>query len=163
MNKQEKKKCYISGKITGLPNEVATQNFREASLHARFLGYEPVNPMNIVPDTDEPKSEKDKWSWCMRADLKEMMDCDAILMQENWQDSQGAIVEHNLAKDLGFIIMYKGRHKKKDIDTNFSYRREDILSNKKDDKKIFKFLSILVCLIIFLYFNFNYLIPYLLK
>jgi len=163
MNKQEKKKCYISGKITGLTNEVATRNFKEASLQARFLGYEPVNPMEIIPNGDEPKSEKDKWSWCMRADLKEMMDCDAILMQENWEDSKGAIVEHNLAKELGFIMMYKGRHKKKDIDNNFSYRREDILSNKKEDKKIWKFLSVLICLIIFLYFNFNYLIPYLLK
>ena len=157
MNKQEKKKCYISGKITGLPNEVATQNFREASLHARFLGYEPVNPMNIVPDTDEPKSEKDKWCWFMRADLKEMMDCDAILMQENWKDSQGAIVEHNLAKDLGFIIMYKGQHKKKEIDTNFSYRREDILSNNKEDKKVFRYLRNLISLIIISYCLFCYL------
>lgn len=163
MNKQEKKKCYISGGITGLPNQVATQNFREASLYARFLGYEPVNPMNIVPETEEPKSEKDKWSWYMKADLKEMMDCDAILMQDNWEDSKGAILEHNLARDLGFVIMYKGRHQKTEIDLSKKYSRENILSHKKDDKKIFKFLSILVCLIIFLYFNFNYLIPYLLK
>ena len=163
MNKQEKKKCYISGKITGLTIEEARENFKEASLYAIFLGYEPVNPMEITRIGEEPNNEKQKWSWYMRADLKEMMDCDAILMQENWEDSKGAIVEHNLAKDLGFIIMYKGRHKKKDIDNNFSYRREDILSHKKDDKKIWKFLSILICLIIFLYFNFNYLIPYLLK
>ncbi len=157
MNKQEKKKCYISGKITGLPNQVATQNFREASLHARFLGYEPVNPMNIVPDTEEPKSEKDKWSWYMRADLKEMMDCDAILMQDNWEDSKGAIVEHNLARDLGLIIMYKGRHQKKHIDTNFEYRREDVLSNNKEDKKVFRYLRNLISLIIISYILFCYL------
>ena len=163
MNKQEKKKCYISGKITGLTNEVAIENFREASLHARFLGYEPVNPMNIVSDVEEPKNEKDKWSWYMKADLKEMMDCDAILMQDNWEDSKGAIIEHNLARDLGFIIMYKGRHQRQYIDANFKYRREDILSNNKDDKKIFKFLSILICIIVLLYFNFNYLFGYLFK
>ena len=163
MNKQEKKKCYISGKITGITNEVAIENFREASLHARFLGYEPINPMDIIPNGDEPKSEKDKWSWCMRADLKEMMDCDAILMQENWGDSEGAIIEHNLAKHLGFIIMYKGLHKRKNIDTNFSYKREDILSHKKDDKKIFKFLLFLIFLLIFSILIFPLISDYLFK
>ena len=159
MSKEQKKKCYISGKITGLPIEVATENFKKASLHARFLGYEPVNPIEIIPNSEEPKN--DKWSWYMRADLKEMMDCDAILMQENWEDSKGAIVEHNLAKELGFIMMYKGRHKRIEIDNNIVYNREDILSNKKEDKKIWKFLSILICLIVFLYFNFQYLFSYL--
>ena len=162
MNKQEKKKCYISGKITGLPNEVATQNFREASLHARFLGYEPINPMNIIPNGEEPKSEKDKWSWFMKADLKEMMDCDIVLMQSNWEDSKGAIVEHNLARDLGLTIMYKDRHQKKEIDTNLGYRKENILSNNKEDKKILKFLFYLISMIIFLYFI-NYLFDYLFK
>jgi len=157
MNKQEKKKCYISGKITGLTNEVAIENFREASLHARFLGYEPVNPMNIVSDVEEPKNEKDKWSWCMKADLKEMMDCDAILMQDNWEDSKGAIIEHNLARDLGFIIMYKGRHQTQYIDTNFEYRRGDILSNNKEDKKVFRYLRNLISLIIISYILFCYL------
>lgn len=149
MNIEEKKRCYISGKITGLPNEVATQNFREASLYARFLGYIPVNPMNIVSDTKEPKNEKDKWSWYMKADLKEMMDCDAILMQENWKDSKGAIIEHNLAKDLGFTIHYKKTHQKKyaEVGLNKEYSREDILSDRKDDKKIFKFLLILIMFI----------------
>ena len=162
MSREEKKKCYISGKITGLTIEEARENFREASLHARFLGYEPVNPMNIISDREEPKSEKDKWSWCMKADLKEMMDCDAILMQDNWEDSKGAILEHNLAKDLGFVIMYKGRHQKTEIDLSKKYSRENILSHKKDDKKIFKFLSYLIYMIIFLYFI-NYLFDYLIK
>jgi hypothetical protein len=161
MNKQEKKKCYISGKITGLPNEVATQNFREASLHARFLGYEPVNPMNIVSDTEEPKSEKDKWSWYMKADLKEMMDCDAILMQDNWRDSKGAIVEHNLAKELGFIIMYIGKHKSVEIGNNFDYQRHDLLVDKKEDKKIGRFLFYLAFTIFILYCIYNSLfIPF---
>jgi hypothetical protein len=161
MSKEQKKKCYISGKITGLPIEVATENFKKASLHARFLGLEPVNPMNIIPDGNEPKN--DKWSWYMRADLKEMMDCDAILMQNNWIDSKGAILEHNLAKELGFIIMYIGKHKSVEIGNNLDYQRHDLLVDKKEDKKIWKFLSILICLIVFLYLNFNYLFPYLFK
>jgi len=161
MNKQEKKKCYISGKITGLPNEVATQNFREASLHARFLGYEPVNPMNIVPDTDEPKN--DKWSWYMRADLKEMMDCDAILMQDNWKDSKGAIVEHNLAKELNFVVMYIGKHNNIETYSDINYKREDFLSDRKADRNIFKFLIYFMCVILFLYINFEYLFSYLFK
>jgi hypothetical protein len=162
MSIEEKKKCYISGKITGLTIEEARENFREASLHARFLGYEPVNPMNIVSDTEEPKSEKDKWSWYMKADLKEMMDCDAILMQDNWEDSKGAIIEHNLAKDLGYVILYKGRHQKTEIDLSKKYSRENILSHKKDDEKTFKFLFYLICMIVFLYFI-NYLFDYLIK
>ena len=162
MSKKEKNKCYISGKITGLTIEEARENFEKASLHARFLGYEPVNPMEIISIGEEPKSENQRWSWYMKADLKEMMDCDAILMQDNWEDSKGAIIEHNLAKDLGFIIMYIGRHQKKHIDTNFEYTREDILSDRKDDKKIFKFLAYVMFMMFFLYFI-NELFDYLFK
>lgn len=146
MSKEEKKKCYISGKITGLDYEEAQENFRKASLHARFLGYEPVNPINIVRQGEEPKCENQKWVWYMKSDLKEMMDCDAILLQENWKDSKGAIVEHNLAKDLDFTMMYMGKHKNLYIDKNYD-RNEILLKDRKDDKKIFVFLFFLISLI----------------
>ena len=152
-----KEKIYISGKISGLEFEDAYKKFMDAQLKYESAGFEVVNPMKITHDHDLT------WESYMKADLKEMMDCDAILMQNNWKDSKGAIVEHNLAKDLGLAIMHIGRHRNTDIELSKKYNRDEIFSNEKDDKKIFKFLSVLICLIIFLYFNFNYLIPYLLK
>lgn len=38
-------KCYISGKISGLPTEQVTAKFRQAELQIRAFGHEPVNPL----------------------------------------------------------------------------------------------------------------------
>lgn len=135
MSEQKKQKCYISGKITGLPIGDAIANFNKASQSALFLGYEPINPMNIQPDGDEPKNDNEKWSWFMKADIKAMMDCDAILMQDNWQDSKGAIVEHDLARSLGFNVIYIAN---KGID------REDIVANNKEDINIMRVILLLL-------------------
>jgi hypothetical protein len=43
----------------------------------------------------------------MKADLKAMLDCDCIYMLKNWLGSKGAMVEHNLASDLKFEIIYQ--------------------------------------------------------
>jgi hypothetical protein len=151
---EEKKKCYISGKITGLPINEAIKNFNKASLHATFLGYDVINPLNIEPDGKQPKTEEEKWIWFMRSDIKEMMNCDVILMQENWEDSRGAIIEHNLAKELGFSIMYMKKHKQIPINRDYvlNSNREQIMH----DKKIL-YLMFFTFLIIFLLSLISYL------
>lgn len=45
----------------------------------------------------------------MRADLKEMLNCDSIYMLNNWQQSKGAIVEYTLAKGLNFKIIHQAK------------------------------------------------------
>ncbi len=150
-----KKKCYISGKITGLTPKEAESNFKTASVDAIFLGYEPVNPYLILPDGEQPKDEKNIWCWHMKADIKAMMDCEAIFMQSNWRESKGAIVEHDLAKQLNFTIIYCGKHKNKHDIHNRELsisRRKNYLELIKKDNIIFIFIGIFLLLISFFYF-----------
>lgn len=90
-----KKKCYNSGKISGLPYLVAYNNFLFADRRIREMGFEPVNPM------------KEKWlkpaaPWIchMIVDVWKMLWCNAVYFQKNWTDSRGAQVEFYIALNL---------------------------------------------------------------
>lgn len=93
---------YISGKITGLPIEEAKQKFAEAEAYLFSIGNTPVNPMKWVP-FDDAKT----WHDYMKEDIKLLLNCKAIYMLKNWQQSNGATIEHDLACKLGFVIMYQ--------------------------------------------------------
>jgi len=95
-----KDKIYISGKISGMEHSVACSIFNDAELSLIDKGFETVNPTKLKHDHDL------SWENYMRTDLKEMMDCTHIFMLHNWEESKGAILEHNLAKELGFTIIY---------------------------------------------------------
>ena len=43
----------------------------------------------------------------MRQDLKAMLDCDGIYMLDNWKDSKGAKIEHDLCVYLGITVMFE--------------------------------------------------------
>jgi hypothetical protein len=95
---KEKKKIYISGKITGLIFEDAFAKFREAEIHFLNLDYEVVNPMKLTHNHDK------SWESYMKEDLKAMMDCDAIALLANHKDSKGALIEKELAIQLDFMV-----------------------------------------------------------
>ena len=99
------KKIYISGKITGLSivQDESLFNNGETQLKEMYPGCEIVNPMKINHDHDK------SWENYMRADLKEMLNCDSIYMLNNWQQSQGAIVEYTLDKGLNFKIIHQAK------------------------------------------------------
>lgn len=97
------KKIYISGKITGLSEKVAKKQFSDAQtqLKGMYPGCETINPMEVQHDHDQ------SWLNFMKQDIKAMMDCNAIFMLKNWQESKGAIVEYTLAKGLGYEIIHQ--------------------------------------------------------
>ena len=41
-------KIYISGKISGLPTEIAEENFRRSEELLQAIGFETVNPMREI-------------------------------------------------------------------------------------------------------------------
>ena len=88
---------YVAGPMTGLPN-LNFAAFHAAAARLRGLGHEVVNPAEINPDQGA------KWEDCMRADIKALMDCDAILLLPGWERSRGATLEHHIAKALGMYI-----------------------------------------------------------
>lgn len=92
-------KIYISGPITNDPDFM--QKFANAEAEIITAGYEPVNPAR------HELPEGATWVDYMRQDLKLLCDCDGVYMLENWQESKGAKIEHQLAQDLGLKIFYK--------------------------------------------------------
>lgn len=92
-------KVYISGPITGLPYEEVEKAFNEAETRLQEQGYEVVNPLN------NGLPRESTWKDHMRADLKLLLDCDAIYMLDGWTNSKGAEIEFNLAFDLRINII----------------------------------------------------------
>lgn len=67
-------KVYISGPITGLQYEEVEKAFNEAEIRLKEHGYEVVNPLN------NGLPRESTWKEHMRADLKLLLDCDAIYL-----------------------------------------------------------------------------------
>lgn len=94
-------KVYISGKITGLEQQEAFDNFEKAELEIRELGGTPINPMKIE------HKENSNWYDYMEKDLSELLKCDGIYMLHNWGSSKGARIERAVAIELGLPIVYQ--------------------------------------------------------
>ena len=94
-----KQKIYLSGKISGLPLCEAIKNFESAENQLKEFATI-VNPMRLKHDHDK------SWESYMKEDIKALLDCDAIAMLPNYENSKGALIELNLAKSLGFEIIY---------------------------------------------------------
>lgn len=48
--------------------------------------------------------DQNDWLACMRVDIKQLVDCDAVYMLDGWRASRGGRCEYNLAHDLGLQI-----------------------------------------------------------
>ena len=96
------KKCYNSGKITGLPYLTAYNNFLAADKEIESMEYEPVNPM--VKRWLRPSAP---WLLHMAVDIWKLLWCDAVFFQKNWADSRGARIEFQVAMYLGKVMMYQ--------------------------------------------------------
>jgi hypothetical protein len=94
-------KCYISGRITGLPEHVYRQMFERGCKEVMLKGLAPVNPVTL------PDNHEKTWKAYMKADLKALKECDAIYMLTNWPESRGAKIEHWFAKRYGKIVIYQ--------------------------------------------------------
>lgn len=92
-------KVYISGPITGHHYNEVESCFNTSEDKLKSLGYETVNPLN----NGLPKEST--WDEHMKADLKLLLDCDAIYLLDGWEHSKGAIIEFELAKSLGIKIL----------------------------------------------------------
>lgn len=93
------KSIYISGPMTGVPNQnFPAFHFAAAALRAR--GYVVVNPAEINPDDGK------SWHECLRADIKELCDCDAIALLPGWEGSAGAHLELHIAHRLGMEVTH---------------------------------------------------------
>jgi hypothetical protein len=97
----DKKRIYLSGKITGLhPDEVVKLfTIAEAKLENEWLV---VSPLNL-----DHSNHAGTWEHYLVTDIKALFDCDAIFMLSNWPTSRGARIERAIAFELGKLILYE--------------------------------------------------------
>jgi len=92
-------KIYLSGPISNQPDGNRLE-FSLAERHLKSQGHTVVNPHHIANDGT--------WNHAMRADIKAMMDCDAIYVIKGWELSKGSCLEVYLALKLSMQIINGG-------------------------------------------------------
>ena len=101
--------AYISGPITGLPQQQDQQPSQHAEARLKASGYEVVNPVTIGESLEygcaQVGAEPPSWDQYMRADLQQMLHCKTIAMLPGWRESKGARIEHFVASVLGFDVI----------------------------------------------------------
>jgi hypothetical protein len=87
-------KVYISGPMTGY-EDLNFPNFNKMANKLRLQNYDVVNPteINFIGN--------DSWIGWMKGDLKAMMECDTIVLLDDWEKSKGATIEVYLGIALG--------------------------------------------------------------
>jgi hypothetical protein len=96
------KKCYISGKITGMPKEDYEYNFNVSAKYVETINYTAVNPIKVCPYV-----EGKGWMYYMVRVVPSLFFCSAIYMQSNWKESKGARIERLIAKLICLKIIYE--------------------------------------------------------
>lgn len=91
-------RIYISGKMTGLP-DFNYPKFNKVAKQLRRMGYTVYNPAEMISDPSFT------WSDYMREAIKMMLECDTVYLLDGFETSKGAIIEINLAKNLGMTIV----------------------------------------------------------
>lgn len=97
----QRRQCYNSGKIGGLPLPVAARKFHLADKEIMELGYIPVNPMKNCLKWSDP------WILHMIVDVCNMLGCNAVFFQKDWMDSKGARIEYKIAKFFGKELIFQ--------------------------------------------------------
>lgn len=111
----EKKTIYISGKITGTTDY--REKFEKAENKLIKAGYEVLNPVEAAYELETFHKVcgkgKPTWQEYMREAIKMEMRADEVYMLSDWQESEGAKIERNLAFDLHIPIRYESKEDKK--------------------------------------------------
>ncbi|AOK00370.1 DUF4406 domain-containing protein [Burkholderia vietnamiensis] len=95
-------RLYLAGPMSGYP-ELNFPAFNAEASRLRGLGFQIVNPAEINANSGAD------WLSCMRADIKQLVDCDGIALLPGWERSRGANVEHVVARGLGLRV-YQAHH-----------------------------------------------------
>lgn len=131
-------KAYISGRISGINQNLARSRFDEAEQLLLSVGFDEVfNPMTL-------QGSCETWEQYMRRDIAQLMTCDVIFMLDGWELSKGARVEHNIAQQINMSILYETERRvalndeiKKIVSKVTYVDIEDIVSKNRKQKFFF--------------------------
>lgn len=93
-------KVYIAGKITGAPYHEVESKFATAADRLDRMGYDVVNPCELVADPHTP------WTDAMKTCIRALSECDVIHLLPDWPQSPGACLELDLAYALKLKIQF---------------------------------------------------------
>jgi hypothetical protein len=106
---ETKPRIYIAGKVTGEKIQDCTMKFGAWQKAIEAMGFEVVNPLEVVNDWRTP------WDEAMKLCVAELIKCDAVFMLPCWTNSKGAKVEKQLADDLGISVYMDANEMKAEI------------------------------------------------
>lgn len=108
-------RIYVSGAITGLPLDMARQQFADACGELAEQGHRPLNPFDVPPHAGcrcpspnghDGAGSGHEWGCYLRGDLAALLNCDAILMLPGWERSHGARLELSVASAVGLRVLW---------------------------------------------------------
>jgi hypothetical protein len=107
-----KELIYIAGKYTDPTHNGVWENVERAKQAIPKLykqGYLPFCPHTMSSFmggslSSNPVTDYEGW---LEIDFAFLRKCDAIYMLKDWEQSKGAVREHELAKELGLKIIYE--------------------------------------------------------
>lgn len=119
-------KAYISGPITANPNY--EEEFREAAAMLSSLGYQAINPVDLVKDMLPPDlSAAELWKRAMEIDLDALKEADiVVLIDRKNLPSAGMDIEIDTARKKGIPIVPLDR-----IRRNLELRRQHIKQRRR--------------------------------
>lgn len=91
---------YLSGPMTGLP-DYNRPAFNEVAKELRAQGKSVFNPADIGP-----KENIMPRAWYMRKDIEGLMKSDSVYLLPGWEESEGARLEVEIAKQLELPIIF---------------------------------------------------------
>lgn len=98
-------KVYISGPITNKNNYRI--DFYNRELLLKKMGYQVCNPATFSQEVESDIlyrfGRKPTYNEYMKFAIKKLLDCDAITMLPDWQESKGATAERQIAIVLNYI------------------------------------------------------------
>ena len=92
-------KVYISLPITGKDLQEQKSYARHVASFLSEVGFTPVNPFNNGLGNDASYEEH------IKADLKLMLGCDAIMLCDGWLLSKGCVLENHVATACGMTVL----------------------------------------------------------
>lgn len=100
---------YLSGPMTGLP-EYNRPAFNAIAEELRSEGKTVFNPAELgEPDLIHNRA------WYMRKDLEGLLKCDIVYVLPGWDESEGAKLEIEIAKQLEMPIIFTSYPKEKKV------------------------------------------------
>lgn len=95
-------RIYISLPITDKDENVQREKAKEAVRAIKALGHEAKNPFDVMPP--EWLVGKKAYAYYMGRDIEQLLNCDAVLLLDDWEKSKGCRLEQHAAMIYGLRV-----------------------------------------------------------